>query len=232
MKASLPYSRRLVLGLVLSIMASLIAGGRPLRAQPGPSGQDTIEIAQGVRVIVPSPWFLAFRTGNSLQLLYPLQGSRQALRGPQGEEKPSSGESLITAEARISIRVETRLSHPEAVERLAQIASEVPERSDLVVIAGWPAIERRRMAPLPNPGEAERFYAAPALSLYATTAIAADTLLVRFETVLAPSADRELAEAAFKLARSVLVKPGDTRSAQRELETISQLIMRLGTEQR
>jgi hypothetical protein len=40
MKASLPYSRRLVLGLVLSIMASLIAGGRPLRAQPTHPGSE------------------------------------------------------------------------------------------------------------------------------------------------------------------------------------------------
>jgi len=87
------------------------------------------------------------------------------------------------------------------------------------------------MAPLPNPGEAERFSAAPALALFATTAIAADALVVRCETVLAPGADPELAEAAFRLARGILVRPGDTGSAQQELETISRLISRLGTEQ-
>jgi hypothetical protein len=220
---SLPHSRAVVLSLVLSIIASL-TGAWPLGAQPGSGGQNTIEIAQGVRVIVPSPWFLAFRTQNSVELAYPLKGSRQELRRSQGEEKPSSGESLVTAEARTSIQIETRLSYPEAVARLAQIASEVPEPSNLIVIAGWPAIEWRRMAPLPNPGEAERFDVNPALSLFATTAIAAGTVVVRFDTVLAPNADRELAEAAFRLAKSILVRPGDAVSAQRELETISRLI--------
>jgi hypothetical protein len=236
MKAPHLYSQRLiVVCLALSLTASLTAGGRPLRAQQAPSGQNTIEVAQGVRVVLPSPWFLAFRTQNSVELIYPPQHPRQELRWTQSaknEEKPFSGEALVTADARTSIRVETRSSHVEAMTRLAEIASEVPEHPDLIVIAGWPAIERRRVAPLPNPGEAERDLAAPSLSLFTTTAIAADTLVVRFETVFAPAADRELAETAFSLARSVLVTPGDTGSAQHDLETISRLIMQPSTEQR
>src|SRR3954470_10156474 len=105
MKTPLPYSRWLAVGLALSL--SLTAGGQPLQAQPGSNDKNTIEVIQGVQVVVPSPWFLAFHTQNGVEILYPLRAPQQQQEQRKSEGKPFSEKPLITAEARISIRVET-----------------------------------------------------------------------------------------------------------------------------
>src|SRR5712692_3200757 len=163
---------RAFLKSLLVLTACLTIQGSQSAAQD----QKTIEVTKGVSVTVPAPWFLANRTGNAVELAYPLQG-RQPGRKLEQKEKPSTGEELVTAAARIAVSTEQRRSHEEALERLGNIASEQTERAELLVIAGWAAIHGKRTAPLPNPG-AEGAQTPQANALFTTTAIAVDTLIV------------------------------------------------------
>jgi hypothetical protein len=192
--------------------------------QSPPARGDSVEIAPGITVLWPAPWFVAERTKNVIEVVYPLQEENPKLKLKLGE-KPRSAEALITAAARMAIEVQDQRTHAYALKRLAGIASEVPDHSVLTVIAGWPAIERRRTAPLPNPGLAE---APPptATAVFVTSSIVVGTLIVRFETVIGPKADPNLADAALEIARSVRVKPGNSEIARRELGVVSRAILR------
>jgi hypothetical protein len=186
-----------------------------------PKGQ-SVEVTTGVTVLLPAPWFLAERTQNAVEILYPLTGESSRLK-PKPGAKPTLAEDLITMAARMTIEVQPYPSHSSTVKRLGRIASETEERSPLRIIAGWPAIERRRTAPLPNPGEAEG-PPTGSIGVYITTAIAADTLIIRFETVLAPGTDPSLANTALEIARSIRVKQGNAETAQRELKSVSRFV--------
>lgn len=203
-------SKCLAFALLMPIMALSSKGQTPEQPRQ-------VEITKGVNVAVPAPWFVASRTRNSVEIAYPLRRERAVK--PKPGKKPESAEQLITAEARIAVSWEQRRNHAEAVTRLVQIALEEPEKPRLLVIAGWPAIHRERKGLLPNPGETQ----APvsALSVFTTTAIAADTRVLRFETVLAPDADPKLAQAAFKIAQETRIKMGNPKAAQRDLERIA-----------
>jgi hypothetical protein len=202
-----------LLAFLLPITMALSLSGQPEQPRQ-------VEITKGVTVSFPAPWFIANRTRNAVEIAYPLQNERAAK--PKQGEKPESAEQLISAEARIAVSWEQRRSHADAVARLVQIALEEQEQPQLVVIAGWPAIHRERKANLPNPGETE----APinAISIFVTTAIAMDTQVVRFETVLAPDADPKLAQAALKIAQGAAVKAGDAKAAQSDLQSIAKSI--------
>jgi hypothetical protein len=154
-----------------------------------------------------------------LEIAYPLSGKRPE---PPPNRKPESAEELTTADARIVITVETRSSHANAVERLAQIASEESVRPQLLVIAGWPAIHRQLTTPLPQPGETDS--PRSATGIVTTTAIAVNVLVVRFETALAPQANPALAQAALQIAQQAHVQPGNAQAAQRDLDTLAHLI--------
>jgi len=204
--------RKAYLLLTSSIVSTLAFG----QAQPQ---SNQVEVVPGVSISIPAPWFLANRTSNGFEIAYP-RSKKPSEAMP--EEKPRSAEQLITADARVAIIVEHRSSHAKAVEQLAEIASEEAGRPQLLTIADWPAIHRQLTAPLPEPGEADSDE--PVMSITATTAIAADTLVVRFETVLAPDAEPGLAEAAFQIAKQVRVQPGNPEAARRDLETLARLI--------
>jgi len=163
--------------LVLLLLAFLATA----KAQAPPS--QTVEVAQGVRVVVPAPWFVANRATNGIEIAHPRSSTRRAPQVQPGE-KPRSAEEVTTAEARIVITVETQPTHARAVEKLVEATEETAERPRLLVIAGWPAIQRRRTAPLPTPGEAQG--AQTGSATFVTSSIAAGTLLIRFETALAP----------------------------------------------
>jgi hypothetical protein len=187
--------------------------------QGASSAPQQVEIAPGVSISIPAPWFVANQTTNGVEIQYPSSIQRP---GPPPNEKHPNAAELITADARIAIVVEQRGTHANAIERLAQIAAEESERPQLLVIAGWPALQRERKGPLPNPGESDS--PANVISTFATTAIAADTMVVRFEAVLAPDADPKLADAAFQIAKQVHLPPGNDDAAKRDLETLSNLI--------
>ena len=202
---------------VLGLLLFTFLGFAPqAKAQVPPS--QSVEVAQGVRVLVPAPWFVANRATNGIEIAYPRSPTRRTPQVQPGE-KPRSAEEVITAEARIVITVESQPSHDQAVEKLVETAAETAERPRLLVIAGWPAIQRRRTAPLPTPGEAQ---GAPTESAtFITSSIAAGMLLIRFETALAPDADPRLADTALTIARNVRVQRGNVRDAQHKLNIMS-----------
>ena len=207
---------------VLGLLLLTFLGFAPsAQAQVPPS--QSVEVAQGVRVLVPAPWFVANRATNGIEIAHPRSSTRPAPPVQPGE-KPRSAEELITAEARIVITVETQPTHDRAVEKLVEATEETAERSRLLVIAGWPAIQRRRTAPLPTPGEAQGTQTESATFL--TSTIAAGTLLIRFETALAPNADPRLADTALTMARTVRVQRGNARDAQRQLNNMSRSMQR------
>lgn len=203
-----------VLGLLL---LTFLGFAPPAKTQIPPS--QSVEVAQGVRVLVPAPWFVANRATNGIEIAYPRSPTRRAPQVQPGE-KPRSAEEVTTAEARIVITVETQPTHDRAVEKLVEATEETAERPRLLVIAGWPAIQRRRTAPLPTPGEAQG--AQTESGTFVTSSIAAGTLLIRFETVLAPDADPRLAETALTIVQSVRgMQRGNARDAQRQLNNMS-----------
>jgi len=113
-------------------------------------------------------------------------------------------------DATMSIAVETRRSHDEAVARLAQI--EVEHRFDVVwkLIAGWPALERKVAAPFktrdkeedpPNWIPEDPKLRANPMSLRVTTAIAVDRFVVVIRTLLLPESDPKVADEALEIGR-------------------------------
>ncbi len=79
---------------------------------------------------------------------------------------------VIGSEAGMLITIERRWDHAEAVRRLAEIASEYPGRATLLIITGWPAIERRYRALMPQPGEEQASRSGNLQTSFATTAVA------------------------------------------------------------
>jgi FG-GAP-like repeat len=206
---------------VVPILVCLVAV-LDLWGQSESEKQNTAEIMHGVRVSWPAPWIFANRTRNSVEIAYPLPPGVQRTPGKVGE-KPSSARELVSSAATMTVEVEPRSSHRDALKRLSEIGSEYPESSKLLVIVGWPAIERVRRAPLPSPGEAEP--SAEELATFVTTAVAAGADVVRFETTIAPGMDSKLADSALQIARRMLSKRGDSAAAKRELGIVSKGIV-------
>ena len=117
------------------------------------------------------------------------------------------------------ITVEQRRDHAEAVRRLAEIASEYPERVTPLIIAGWPAMERRYRAPMPQPGVSEPS-AGNIETSFATTAIAVASKVVRFNTMFAPDADPKFIEQALGIGRALRAPQGPPDTSKRELKEI------------
>jgi len=207
---------RLMVVLLCSLPAAA-AQSSPPTAPP----EKTVEIVPYVTVVYPDPWVVTSRTRSTLELAYPSAGE-PTKRVWNPAETQRSGKPLVAANATIGIEVDSLASHADAVKRLALIASEAPESPSFLVIAGWPALERRRTAPLPSPGEGQA--AVEGNATFITTAIAADTYLIRFEAVIAPGADPKLADAATSIARNVRVRPGNAQTARAEIETLSKSV--------
>ena len=183
---------------------------------------NSVEVSGGVSIVLPAPWSLASRATNAIEVVYPLSGKpAAAARAPSDSESEETFQPP-TADAHITILVEKRENHAEALDRLAEIASEEPGRPEMLAIADWPAIHRQFTAPLPQTGEKDSPY--PVETVFTTTAIAAGEQIIRFDTVLAPGADAKLAEAAFHIAREVQVAHGNPDEAQRDLKTLERQI--------
>src|ERR1700723_3556018 len=161
--------RRALLLVLPCILNGVFAHGQ---AVPPPHA---VEVSPGVRITLPAPWVVADRSTNGLEIAYPLTRKAGAV---EPGVKPESGEQLITADARTTVVTEHRASHEAAVERLGQIAMEERKRPELLVIAGWPALERRSTATLPDPGETDTPMTAE--TIVATTAIAAGDVVILF----------------------------------------------------
>jgi hypothetical protein len=197
-----------------------VSGQNALRGAEAPRPR-AVQVVPGVAVMVPATWQMLSQTRNAMHLVVPAAAKDRKY------------------DAHVQVTTEVRRSHAEAVRRLAEIAAEEPTPAAMVEIAGWPAVERRRVAPVPVPGAFEaaeesrqttprgraREPQKPAEtgeSVRLTTAIAAGDKLIRFETTLSPKADPKVADLAAALSRQIVVaevpEPAQTRRDLEELK--------------
>jgi hypothetical protein len=159
-----------------------------------------VEIARGVYAVLPPGWTVSpIKYRNAVELIRPDRG------------RPPLARMLITTEQ--------RRNHEEARKRLTEIAKEVPARPNWVVINGWPALQRRHLAPVEQRGQPAT--AREVLSLRLTTAVAAGDLLLRLETSLLPGAEARVADEAEAIGRSVTF-PIRGPATQRDLQQLQE----------
>jgi hypothetical protein len=161
-----------------------------------------LSITDVITLPYPEDWSEIDRTRNSVDLVKP------------GKEKGA-------IDARIQITTETRRDHAEGLRRLGEIAAEEKEIPQFVVIAGWPALQRRRIAPLARTGEeiVRKPLAPLQQSVRVTIAVAAEETLVRLEGVLSPDADVKIADEIQGIGRGLKPKMnGNTQRSEEELD--------------
>ncbi len=199
------------LGLVLLFAPLTLAQEQTLQLQ----------LSSIIHATAPSNWRLSNQTTNSVAIYVPLQKQRKF--GAEGNKENPKPEFVVASEASMLILIEQRKDHAEAVRRLAAIASEYPEPVTTLLIAGWPAIERRFRALMPQPGEAEAG-GGNVMTSFATTAIAEGATVIRFDTTLAPDADPKLLDQAQQIAQSLRAPEGPAATSERELKEIKSLV--------
>jgi hypothetical protein len=146
----------------------------------------------------------------------------------------AQGRAAVAVDARATITVENRRDHAEAVRRLAEIAIEIPAPTRFLTIDGWPAMQRRYSAPLPQTlagervetleGETAEKCFAPLLApaLHTTTAVAADVWLVRVEGVLMPGVPETLAQQIEEAAQTLTFSArADRALTERDMQDLS-----------
>ena len=171
------------------------------------SGDDSIVIAPGITAASPAGWSLAPRFFANAQQLVNIPAA-----GQSGAADSTGGTADIVT------TTETRTDHADAVHRLREIASETPSPSTFLNICGWPALQRRYLAPKPQRGESDD--PGGEMILRVTTAVAIDALLVRLEGVVPPDA-ATVADQAESFGRSLSCparsNPGQT---QQEIDSL------------
>ncbi len=188
----------------------------------------TLPLFDRAEITLPPGWKAGNRTTTSVEIFIPLS-MQESTTAPTGEvPKPSDEggvrpnpkpEEVISAEAGTLITVERRRNHAEALRRLSEVAAERPEKVETLVIDGWPAIERRYRAVMPQPGESDQD-SGTLVTWFSTTAVVLGKDLLRFDTTLAPRASQELLDQALEIGRSLRATGGDSDLAGRELEKI------------
>jgi photosystem II stability/assembly factor-like uncharacterized protein len=164
-----------------------------------------IPVTEGVSLVPPQGWARVDGTRNSLAL---------AKRG-------ATKSGIV---ARLSILMEPRLNHDDALQRLVDLVSAQAAPVDFVIIGGWPAMQRKQIRPLPRPAdlpepEEPEFPYVGGNALYASIAIAAGDRVLRFEGVLSPDADPAAADEIIGIAHSVaFTRSGDAQQAARDIE--------------
>ena len=188
---------------------------------PLSSAQQTLQLqlSSTVQAAAPPNWRISNQTANSIGLYVPLQKERKFTAESNKENlKP---EFVVASEASMLIIIEQRKDHADAVRRLASIASEYPEPVTSLLIAGWPAIERRYRAVMPQPGDTES--SGNIMTSFATTAVAEGAMVIRFDTMLAPDADPKLLDEAHQIAQSLRAPEGPPATSERELQEIKSM---------
>jgi hypothetical protein len=117
-------------------------------------------------------------------------------------------------EASMVVRVEERASHAEALARLGAVEAEYPGAVKYLLIGGWPALERSVSVKFERPGDGPGATGVGETSLQTTTAIAVQSLLVRLDTRLQPTAPPALAEEALAIGRRVKLPAGPSGAAE------------------
>jgi hypothetical protein len=124
--------------------------------------------------------------------------------------------------ARIFIHTQRRKDHAEAVRHLKEIEAEAISPSTFLNIGGWPALQRGHLTPKPLPGQdAPGSSGSPEMVLQITTAVAAEDLLVRLESMLPEGAPPEVADEVVAIGRSLLfATTGNPAQVDQEIQDL------------
>jgi hypothetical protein len=172
--------------LTLAVFAALA----PLISQKAigqPEGR-MVEVIKGVSVYIAEPWaVLSGRFRNAVEIV-----------------TPAVTPAHPVSDARILVTTEKRKDHQEALRRLVEIVEGYRTQPTFVEIGGWPALQRRVLAPLPRRGApATRGATEPDVFAWnLTTAVAADNLVVRLEATVALAAGMGLIKQTESIGRS------------------------------
>lgn len=164
--------------------------------------------ADGMNVHVPYP------TGWSV-------GSRQLRNGYDLFSAPADklARPDLTQLGHVLVSYEKYQSHAEVLRQLKNIAAEESASLTYLGIGGWPAIQRRFVAPVGQPGEEELEVAL--YELRVTTAIAAGTQLVRVEARIPLAAPTSVADDAQAIGQTITFsQSADAATIARELKDI------------
>src|SRR5580698_5858418 len=128
-------------------------------------------------------------------------------------------------DASIAVQVETRVSHAEAVRRLAQIEAESPTKSEYSLISGWPALIRKSVEPFQYPGEQEKEegpwkHPSGEKSLQVTIAVAIENYVVKLRELLQPGANPALADEPLNIAKTLVAPPPNRDQSDSDLKDL------------
>jgi HYDIN/CFA65/VesB family protein len=137
------------------------------------------------------------------------------------KEKDTLDAAALDKIAQIMIFTEHRRDHAEAVRRLKEIEAETDSPSTFLTIGGWPALQRRHLAPKPQPGQGPLLEEAGEMVLEITTAVAAGDLLVELDGRLRPDAPPRSANEVEVIGQSlVFTTTGDPGQVNKEIEDL------------
>ncbi len=169
---------------------------------------ETITLARGITVTVASDWTAIQDTRNSYTLEHRTEGKLNA--------------SMV-------IQIEQRISHAEALQRLTALRTQYPSASTFALIAGWPALEWKVVAPFQHPGEQEKDQVplhGPETSTQVLTAVAVGDFLIRFQTLLQPGANPQLADESMAMARTLTAPQANPTQSEQELHELQSAPMK------
>ncbi len=180
------------------------------------SAQERVRAEQQVKALVHTLGI----EGRGMSLHYPDGWSAIPSQYGNAQEMQNAPADKIGASARMIITTEARGTHADAVNRLREIASEVSSPAVFLSIGGWPALQRRHLAPRERFGEMQLSENADEeMVLKITTAIAVADTLVRLETRLEPDVKQDLIVEVEAIGRSMESRVAANLSeANREIE--------------
>ena len=190
------FARSMLLLAALSAVAPTVAAQEP---EP----DESFAFREGPRFRHPNQWVRQPAAEEGVAML---------LRDPRGGRLPG----------KVTISTHKMADAREAVARLKQIAGEWTAPVQWLEIGGWPALERRVLAPRPRRGPRSTVGWEPGEQIVRlTTAVAAGATVVRVEASLDPNDEAELAGEVYAIGRSArFLERGDPDAVRRTLDDL------------
>ena len=183
------------------------------------AGRKTITIDEGISLRYSKSW-----TPSGIEYRNAVELISKGVNGIRG-----------APEARAVITVERRLSHDEAINRLAEIASTHRGTVTYQAIGGWPAMQLRYREPLPQatekPGQLDESRVDSveidkSMAAHITTAIAVQDMVVRLDTTVAPKVTkRRVREAQDVVQKAIFPPRSKARDTLDELRRLRKLTL-------
>jgi hypothetical protein len=202
------------ISIVSGIFAALAVSAGSLATSAEPPGAKVQKLAiqengLGIQIPYPKGWSVAKRRFANAYELFAVPAEQQTVA-----ESERVGRILMV--------VDRYGSHSEAVRQLKEIAAEEKEPAVALNIGGWPAIQRRFVAPVARPSRGPLPEAESEVRV--TTAIAAGRLVVRLEGRI-PLEQAEVADDAQAIGQNLgfseVGNPAEVDQEIRELESAS-----------